>query len=360
MVTLIPGFGIGPELTEYVRHVFRCGGIPVDFEEIKFSEKDDSEDTWKNAILSTKRNGVCLKGNIDHHKKSTEKGISKNVLMRNELDLYVNVIEFKSYPGVLCNHKDVDMVIIRMNTEGEYNMLEHESIKGVIESLRIITRKNSERVAQFCFEYARKYGRKKVTTIHNSLITYVADGLFLTTAQNVSMNYPDIEFNEMDVKDCCRHLMTNPKEFDVLLMPNLYGNIISHIACGLIRGVGLVSGKNFGDSAAVFEVGARHAGWNLAGKNIANPCSILNAAVDMLEYLGLYFHAYIIHMAIEKTINEDKIHTQDIGGTATSIEVIENIMKHVHKLVENINWPYPGLEELQRMVNHQERQLLIF
>ncbi|KAJ9579172.1 hypothetical protein L9F63_024720 [Diploptera punctata] len=332
--------------------MLRCGGIPVDFDIVQYSENEDRNSTLRNAILSVRRNGVAMKGNIENP-NATIREISHNVILRNELDLYANVIECKSYPGVHSKHKNVDMVIVRMNTEGEYNMLEHESLRGMIESLRIITRKNSERVALFCFEYSRKYGRKKITSVHNSKLMSLADGLFLETTKNIAKNYPDIEHNDMNINECCAKLISEPSTFDVLLMPNLYGNIISHIVCGLMRGVGLISGKNFGDNAAVFETGARHAGWELAGKNIANPCSMLNASVDMLEYLGLYYHAYVIHRAIDKTINKDHIHTQDLGGKATSVDVVENIMKYVHKATEHVTWPYPTLEELEDIIKQE-------
>ncbi|XP_069698370.1 isocitrate dehydrogenase [NAD] subunit gamma, mitochondrial-like [Periplaneta americana] len=340
IVTMLPGSGIGPELMCAVKHVFMCGGVPVNFEEIETTSDIDCEESLNHAITSIRRNGVGIKGNIEAC-QVIQDVVSRNVVVRNQLDLYVNVLNCKAYPSVPSRHKDLDLILIRHNTEGEYSMIEHESVKGLVESMRITTRMNSERVARFCFEYAKNRCRKKVTSIHNKKIMTVSDGLFLSTSSEVAKEYPEIEHTDMSLNEFCMKVVTNPQQFDVLLLPNLYGNIVSHVVCGMIRGAGLISGENYGDHYAVFETGTRNAGTQIAGKNIANPVSMLNASVDMLKYLGYYFHADIIKTAIHKTINEDCIHTPDLGGKATSSDVLGNIISYVYEARMAANWPYP-------------------
>ncbi|XP_075218903.1 isocitrate dehydrogenase (NAD(+)) 3 non-catalytic subunit gamma isoform X2 [Lycorma delicatula] len=327
-VTMLPGGGIGPELMGYIKEIFRYGGVPVDFETVQIDPKSDSNVDLEYAITSIKRNGVGLKGNIETGSLDTGV-ISRNVGLRNELDLYVNVLNCKSYPGVTARQKDIDIIIVRQNTEGEYAMLEHESIHGVVESMKIVTVDNSERVARFAFEYAKKMGRKKVTTIHKANIMKLSDGLFLETSRKVAKDYPGIEHGDMIIDNCCMQLVSNPHQFDVMMMTNLYGTIVSNVVCGLVGGAGLLSGKNYGDHYAIFEPGTRNTGTAIAGKNIANPIAMLNSAVDMLQHLGHQTHADIIENAINKTVNEDRIHTPDLGGTATSTDVVQNIIRHV-------------------------------
>ncbi|CAD6207967.1 GSCOCG00003225001-RA-CDS [Cotesia congregata] len=326
-VTLLPGAGIGPELMGYVKEIFSYAGVPVDFEDIDIDPNADNNDDLEYAITSIRRNGVALKGNIET--RSREVGVlSRNVALRNELDLYVNVLHCVSYPGVNSRQKNIDIVIVRQNTEGEYAMLEHESVSGVVESMKVITRSNSERLARYAFEYAKRNGRKKVTTVHKANIMKLSDGLFLETSQRVAKEYPEIVHDNMIIDNTCMQLVSNPHQFDVVLTTNLYGAIVSNVVCGLLGGAGLLSGKNFGDQYTVFEPGTRNTGAKIAGKNIANPIAMLNAAVDMLRHLGHKHHATIIQNAINKTINSG-IHTADLGGNANSREVVDSIMKHI-------------------------------
>ncbi|XP_057342177.1 isocitrate dehydrogenase [NAD] subunit gamma, mitochondrial [Microplitis mediator] len=326
-VTLLPGAGIGPELMGYVKEIFSYAGVPVDFEDIDIDPNADNNDDLEYAITSIRRNGVALKGNIET--RSREIGVlSRNVALRNELDLYVNVVHCVSYPGVNSRQKNIDIVIVRQNTEGEYAMLEHESVDGVVESMKIITRSNSERLARYAFEYAKRNGRKKVTTVHKANIMKLSDGLFLEVSKEVAKNYPEIIHDNMIIDNTCMQLVSNPHQFDVILTTNLYGAIVSNVVCGLLGGAGLLAGKNFGDQYTVFEPGTRNTGAKIAGKNIANPIAMLNAAVDMLRHLGHKQHATIIQTAINKTINSG-IHTADLGGNATSREVIDSILKHI-------------------------------
>lgn len=328
MVSMLPGDGIGPEMMDYVKQVFRAGNVPVDFEVVNLDSAKEDVDLLAEAITSIKRNGVAIKGNIEtrEHSKLFK---SRNVELRLQLDLFVNVLHCKSQPGITTRHKNIDIVLIRQNTEGEYSCMEHENVTGVVESLKIITRKRSEEIARYAFDYARKYNRKKVTAVHKANIMKLSDGLFLKCCHEIAQEYPEIKFNNMIIDNCSMQLVSNPNQFDVLLLPNLYGNILNNIACGLVGGPGITSGRNFGKEYALFETGTRNTGKRIAGKNIANPVAMLNAGADMLEYLGLNKHCNILRNAIDKTINVDQIHTPDLGGNASTQEVVGNILKEI-------------------------------
>jgi len=327
-VTMLPGGGIGPELMNAVREIFRYTGVPVDFEVIDIDPNSESNDDLEYAITSVKRNGVAIKGNIET--KSEQAGIlSRNVAIRNELDLFVSVLNCKSYNGVRSHHQNVDLVVVRQNTEGEYAMLEHESVKGVVESMKIITVEATERLTRYAFDFARENGRKKVTTIHKANIMKISDGTFLETSRRIAKEYPEIQHNDMIIDNTCMQLVSNPSQFDVLLTTNLYGSICSNVICGLIGGAGLLSGRNYGEHYAVFEPGTRNTGSAIAGKNIANPFAMLNASVDMLNHLGHKQHANAIADAIYQTIVVDKIHTADLGGNASTTDCIQNVLKHL-------------------------------
>ncbi len=327
-VTMLPGGGIGPECMGYVRDIFKYIGAPVDFEVVDIDPNVDNDEDVQYAITTIKRNGVGLKGNIET-KSEAAYVTSRNVALRNELDMYVYVMHCKSYPGVETRHKDIDVCIVRQNTEGEYAMLEHESVQGVIESMKVVTASNSERVARFAFEFARRNNRKKVTTVHKANIMKISDGLFLETSRRLAKEYPEIEHNDMIIDNCCMQLVAKPHQFDVMLMTNLYGSIVSNVVCGLLGGAGLLSGRNYGDYYAVFEPGTRNTGTAIAGKNVANPIAMINASVDMLEHLGHHFHADLIRRAIHKTINQDRIVTPDCGGTASSTDVVNAIIGNI-------------------------------
>lgn len=327
-VTMLPGGGIGPELMGYVKEVFKYAGAPVDFEIIDIDPMSENNDDLNYAITSIKRNGVAIKGNIETKSKS-QNVLSRNVAIRNELDLFINILHCKSYPGVPARQKDIDIVIIRQNTEGEYAMLEHESVDGVVESMKVVTKSNSERVARYAFEFAKRTGRKRITTIHKANIMKLSDGLFLETSRKIAKDYPEIEHNDMIIDNCCMQLVSKPHQFDVMIMTNLYGSIVSNVVCGLIGGAGLLSGRNYGDHYAIFEPATRNTGKAIAGKNIANPIAMLSASVDMLEHLGHTQHAILIRKAMIKTISEDKIHTPDLGGTAKTTDVVQSIIDHI-------------------------------
>lgn len=328
MVTMLPGDGIGPEMMSYVKTIFKAGGVPVDFEELNLDSTHEDIEHIEEAVIAIRRNGVALKGNIETREHSRNFR-SRNVELRLRLNLFANVIHCRSQPGINTRHKNIDIVLIRQNTEGEYSCLEHENVKGVVESLKIITQSKSEQIARYAFDYARKYNRKKVTAVHKANIMKLSDGLFLNTCSEIAKEYPDIMFDNIIIDNCSMQLVSNPHKFDVLLLPNLYGNILTNIACGLVGGPGITSGRNYGIEHAVFETGTRNTGKSVAGKNVANPLAMINASADLLEFLGLDYHATVIRNSIHKVLNIEKIHTPDLGGTYNTTDVVEFIMKDV-------------------------------
>ncbi|XP_064632371.1 isocitrate dehydrogenase [NAD] subunit gamma, mitochondrial-like [Lineus longissimus] len=326
-VTLLPGDGIGQELMPHIREVFRCAGVPVDFEEVELTNESDEND-MENALLAIKRNGVCLKGNIETDiVKAGHR--SKNIDLRTSLDLFAHIIHVKNIPGVATRHDNIDIVMIRENTEGEYANLEHENVPGVVESLKIITRERSTRIAEFAFEYAQKNGRKKVSAIHKANIMKLGDGLFLECCHKVSERYPDINFEGMIIDNASMQMVSRPEQFDVMVMPNLYGNIISNIGAGLVGGPGIIAGRNIGKNYAIFETGIRGSLRHKVGGNVANPCALLTAAADMLDYIGLPNHSQLIADSVHKVISQLKIHTPDLGGQNTTNEIVEAVISDI-------------------------------
>merc|ERR1712241_234127 len=329
-VTCMPGEGIGPEMMGHLKQVYKEAAVPVDFEMIELDPSTDNYDDLYNAISSVRRNGCGIKGNIET--KLTRPDIkSRNVEMRNELDLFVNVLHCQSRKGVKTRHDNIDVVIVRQNTEGEYAMLEHENVPGVVESLKIVTAENPRRLVNYAFQYALANERKKVTLVHKANIMKLTDGLFLQVATEVAKDYPQIEFNNMIVDNCCMQLVSNPWQFDVMVLTNLQGTIVSNLVCGLIGGPGLTAGANYGPKYALFEPGTRNTGTKLANQNKANPVAMLTASVELLEHIGLDMHAKVIGKAIDTTVNDDKIHTEDLGGNASTKDVVDSILLHVQK-----------------------------
>ncbi|XP_011620203.1 isocitrate dehydrogenase [NAD] subunit gamma, mitochondrial [Takifugu rubripes] len=326
-VTLIPGDGIGPELLNHVREVFRFSCVPVDFEVVHVNSALESEDDINNAITAIRRNGVALKGNIETKHTMPPSVKSRNNLLRTSLDLFANVMHCQSLPGVQTRHKNIDIMIIRENTEGEYSSLEHESVSGVVESLKIITRNNSLRIAEYAFNLAKEQGRRRVTAVHKANIMKLGDGLFLQCCREVASGYPDITFDSMIVDNTTMQLVSRPEQFDVMVMPNLYGNVVSNVCAGLVGGPGLVPGANYGRDYAVFETATRNTGKSIAERNIANPTAMLLASCMMLDHLKLNDYASLIRNAVLTTMNENRLHTPDIGGQGTTSEVVQSVMK---------------------------------
>lgn len=326
---MIPGDGIGPELMRHVTEVFRHCCVPVDFEVVNVNSMASNEDDIQTAIMAIRRNRVALKGNIETNHNMPPTHRSRNNLLRTSLDLYANVIHCQSLPGVQTRHKNIDILIVRENTEGEYSSLEHESVPGVVESLKIITRVNSLRIAEYAFKLAREKGRKKITAVHKANIMKLGDGLFLQCCKEVAAGYPDINFESMIVDNTTMQLVSRPQQFDVMVMPNLYGNIVNNVCAGLVGGPGLVPGANYGKVYSVFETATRNTGKSIAGKNIANPTATLLASCMMLDHLKLHNYASSIRKAIMGVMDEQSMHTPDIGGQGTTTEVVQAICRQI-------------------------------
>ncbi|XP_014672634.1 PREDICTED: isocitrate dehydrogenase [NAD] subunit beta, mitochondrial-like [Priapulus caudatus] len=320
-VTMIPGDGVGPELMTSVKTVFKNIGVPIQFEQVFISELHSKESaTVAEVVSSIQRNGVCLKGII-----STPHGVGGelqtiNMKFRRALNLFANVVHVQSIPGVATRHEALDFVVIREQLEGEYSALEHESVPGVVECLKIITRANSERIAKFAFDYAVKNGRSKVTAVHKANIMKLGDGLFLESCANVAPLYPSIKFESMIIDNCCMQLVSDPYQFDVMVMPNLYGNIVDNLAAGLVGGAGIVPGENYSPEYGIFEPGARHPFAHAVGRNVANPTAILLASSKLLSYMKLNSYADAIRSAVFDVIKAKKVRTKDLGGHATTSE----------------------------------------
>ncbi|KAL6872925.1 hypothetical protein J3F83DRAFT_731431 [Trichoderma novae-zelandiae] len=334
-VTLIPGDGIGGEVAESVKTIFKADNVPVEWEQIEVSGVEESalrtEEAFRESVASLKRNKLGLKG-ILHTPVSRSGHQSFNVAMRQELDIYASISLIKNIPGYETRHKDVDLCIIRENTEGEYSGLEHQSVPGVVESLKIITRAKSERIAKFAFAFALANGRKKVTCIHKANIMKLADGLFRSTFHQVAKEYPTLEVNDMIVDNASMQAVSRPQQFDVMVMPNLYGGILSNIGAALVGGPGIVPGCNMGREVAVFEPGCRHVGLDIKGKDQANPTAMILSGSMLLRHLGLDDHANRISKAVYGVIAEGKVRTRDMGGVSTTHEFTKAILDKMETL----------------------------
>ena len=328
-VTLIPGDGIGPEVTAPTLNVISAAGAEISWDEHLAGAaalKKHGSTLPQELMDSFERNKVALKGPV-----TTPVGegfASVNVELRQSFELYANLRPIKSLPGVSARYENIDLVIVRENTEGLYSGIEHEVVPGVVESLKIITEKASTRVAEFAFDYARSRQRKKVSAVHKANIMKLTDGLFLTCARNVSEDYAEIEFNDVIVDNACLQLVLNPHQFDILLMENLYGDIVSDLAAGLVGGLGVVAGANHGRDHALFET-VHGSAPDIAGKNAANPTAMMLAAVTMLEYLGERSASERIRSALDHVLMEGKVRTPDLGGTATTQSFADAIIRQI-------------------------------
>jgi len=328
-VTLIPGDGIGPEVAQATRRAVDATGVPIAWECVDLNAEiieREREVLPPNVIASIARTRVGLKGPV-----TTPIGggfASVNVALRKALDLYANVRPVHSLPGVKSRFSDVkiDMVIFRENTEDLYAGLENEIVKDVVTGLKVITRTASLRIAKAAFEYARKYGRKKVTAIHKANIMKLADGLFLRCCREVSQDYSEIEYRELIVDNASMQLVMRPETFDILLLPNLYGDIVSDLAAGLVGGLGVVPGANLGDRDAVFEA-VHGSAPDIAGRGIANPTALMLSAIMMLVHLGENGAAGRLKKAVEAVYAEGKHVTRDIGGSASTKQFTDAVIK---------------------------------
>ena len=317
-ITLIEGDGIGPEVTGAVVRILEAAGLRAEWEPhlagVRAIEPHGSP-LPAELLDSIERTKVALKGPV-----TTPVGggfTSVNVGLRQALGLFANLRPVWNIPSVPSRYEGIDIVIVRENTEDLYSGLEHEVVPGVVESLKIITEQASTRIAIFAFEYARKHGRKRVTAVHKANIMKMGDGLFLKCVQKVAERYPDIVCDERIVDAACMHLVMKPEQFDMLLLPNLYGDIVSDLCAGLVGGLGVVPAANLGEEIGVFEA-VHGSAPDIAGKGLANPTALLLSALLMLRHIGETPMADRIMEAVGATLAEGKVRTRDLGGTATT------------------------------------------
>lgn len=319
-LTLIPGDGIGPEVTEAVVRIIKTAGVSIDWERhiagvVAFERTGHALPL--ELIDSVRRNKVALKGPVTT--PIAEGFTSVNVGLRKALDLYANLRPVWNLPGVPARFEAIDLVIVRENTEDLYAGLEHEVIPGVVESLKIITERASTRIAQFAFRHAQRHGRKKVTAIHKANIMKLGDGLFIESCRAVAREFPDIAYDERIVDATCMQLVMMPHRFDVLVMPNLYGDIVSDLCAGLVGGLGVVGAANLGTDVGVFEA-VHGSAPDIAGKNLANPTALLLSAILMLRHIGEDAAADRIMRALGEVLAAGTVRTRDLGGSASTTE----------------------------------------
>ena len=324
-VTLIKGDGIGPEITDSVVKIINAAGVAIDWD-VQTAGADVIEEEGtplpKRVLDSVKRTGIALKSPVT---TPIGKGFrSVNVQLRKELDLYANLRPCYNLPSIKTRYDKVDIVVVRENTEDLYAGIERQVDEDTAESIKIITRKASERIAKFAFDYAVKNNRKEVCVVTKANICKLSDGLFLDSARKIAKDYPTIAFREVLVDNCCMQLVQNPNQFDVLLLPNLYGDIVSDLCAGLIGGLGIAQGANIGLDYAVFEP-VHGSALDIAGQNKANPTAMLMSAIEMLNYIGENEAATNIKLALFETLNAG-IKTADIGGSATTTEFTQAII----------------------------------
>ncbi len=317
-ITLIPGDGIGPEVTRAVLRIVDAAGVRVDWEiENAGQAAVDSrgEPLPASLVDSIRRNKVALKGPVT---TPIGKGFtSVNVGLRKALDLFANLRPVFNLPGAPARFGSVDLVLVRENTEDLYSGLEHEVVPGVMVSMKVITRTASTRIARFAFEYARRHGRRRVTGVHKANIMKMGDGLFVACAREVAREYPEITYDERIVDAACMHLVLRPEAFDVLVMPNLYGDIVSDLCAGLVGGLGVVGSANLGTDTALFEA-VHGTAPDIAGQDLANPTALLLSALRMLDHIGEGAAAARIREALAKVMAEPARRTKDLGGQATT------------------------------------------
>src|SRR5262245_24689498 len=320
LITLIPGDGIGPEVTEAVVRIFKVAHVDIAWERHDAGVtafKRYGQSLPGTLLESIRRHRVALKGPVTT--PIAEGFTSVNVGLRKALDLYANLRPVRNLAGVQSRFSDVNLVIVRENTEDLYAGLEHQIVPGVVESLKIITEKASTRISQFAFDHARRGGRKRVTAIHKANIMKLSDGLFLESTRKVARDYTDITYDERIVDAACMQLVMRPEKFDVLLLPNLYGDIVSDLCAGLVGGLGVVPGANIGVDAAVFEA-VHGSAPDIADKNLANPTALLLSGLMLLDHMGYRKESGSIRAALDRVLGAGQVRTRDLGGTASTTE----------------------------------------
>ncbi len=328
-ITLIPGDGIGPEVTDATVRILEATGVKFEWE--TFQAGAEAFEKYKEYIPkeltdSIERTRIGLKGPV-----TTPIGggfASINVELRKRFELYANFRPIRNLPHIPTRYPDVDLIIVRENTEGLYSGIEHEVVPGVVESLKIITEKASTRIARFAFDHARKNKRKQIHAIHKANIMKLSDGLFLRCARNVAKEYPEITYGEHIVDNTCMQLVMNPYQYDMLVLENLYGDIISDLCAAFVGGLGLVPGANFGDACAIFEA-VHGSAPDIAGKNLANPTALIRSALLMLRHMGEPEAALKVRNAVEKVYRtRDKL-TRDVGGKAGTSEFADAVIEEM-------------------------------
>jgi isocitrate dehydrogenase (NAD+) len=328
-ITLIPGDGIGPEVAEAVVRILKASGVAIDWEP-QLAGVQAFERTGQalpiELIDSIRRNKVALKGPVTT--PIAEGFTSVNVGLRKALDLFANLRPVWNLPGIGGRFQGVDLVIVRENTEDLYAGLEHEVVPGVVESLKIITERASTRIARFAFNHARRHGRKKVTAIHKANIMKLSDGLFIECTRRMAREFLDISYEERIVDAACMQLVMAPSQFDVLVLPNLYGDIVSDLCAGLVGGLGVVGAANLGTEIAVFEA-VHGSAPDIAGKGLANPTALLLSAILMLRHIDEGAAAERVMAALVAVLTEGSVRTRDVGGTASTLEFADAVAERL-------------------------------
>ncbi len=330
-ITLIPGDGIGPEIVAATVRIIEASGVDIEWEtNIIGAQALEKYGTTipDSTIESIKRNKVALKGPLT---TPIGKGFtSVNVGLRKALDLYANVRPIKALPNVPCRYPELDLVIVRENTESLYAGIEHVVVPGVVESIKIITEVASTRIAKYAFEYAKSHNRKKITAMHKANIMKLSDGLFLECYYNVSKGFPEIPADDKIIDNACMQLVMRPEQFDVMVLENLYGDIVSDLCAGLIGGLGLAPGANIGEQGAVFEA-VHGSAPDIAGQGIANPTALLMSGLMMLRHLGEMDAAQRIEDAMMEVYAEGNIRTRDLGGNSKTAEFANAVIEKLKK-----------------------------
>ena len=334
LVTLIPGDGIGPEVAQATVRAVEATGVPIQWETVELTGKiieQSGQEIPASVLESIRRTRVGLKGPVTTPIAGGFQSV--NVALRKKLDLFANFRPVKSFPGIKTRYSDVyiDIVMFRENTEDLYAGLEHEVVPDVVTSLKVITRKASARIARYAFAYARREGRRLVHAIHKANIMKLSDGLFLTCCREVAREYPDIQYKELIVDNAAMQMVLRPETFDLLLMPNLYGDIVSDLAAGLVGGLGIVPGANLGENHAVFEA-VHGSAPDIAGKGLANPTALIESAVLMLNYLGEREASRRLQHAIEHVYAEGRYLTPDVGGEASTGQFTDAVVSRIESL----------------------------
>ncbi|KAF9955036.1 NAD-dependent isocitrate dehydrogenase [Mortierella alpina] len=330
VVTLIPGDGIGPEISESVVKIYKAAGVPIEWEPVSVTPvlKNGKVAIPDEALHSVKKNTVALKGPLA---TPIGKGhVSLNLTLRRTFNLYANVRPCKSVVGFKTPYDNVDTVLIRENTEGEYSGIEHEVVDGVVQSIKLITKDASDRCARYAFNYAKETGRNRVTAVHKANIMKLSDGLFLSSCQEVAREFPEVKFDDLLLDRACLQIVQDPSIYadTVMVMPNLYGDILSDMSAGLIGGLGLTPSGNIGRDASIFEA-VHGTAPDIAGQDKANPTALLFSSVLMLKHMGLNQFADQIEKATLKVIADGKVLTGDLGGRSTNTEFTNAIISEL-------------------------------